>query len=90
MGNMNDPVNHPSHYTAGKIEVIDFLEDQNLDFRLSNVIKYICRAGKKNPDTKEEDLRKAQWYLNRYLDKEFPALNIGPDGTLKYWKGWPR
>ena len=63
-----DPVNHPSHYTSGKIEVIDFLEDQNLPFHLANALKYICRAGKKDKNKTEEDLRKAIWYLNRYID----------------------
>lgn len=67
---MSDPVNHPSHYTQGKIEVIDFLEDQHLDFRLANAVKYICRAGKKDPTKEIEDLRKAVWYLNRYIEKE--------------------
>ena len=45
----NDPVNHPSHYTSGKIEVIDFLEDQGFPFHLANAVKYIARAGKKDP-----------------------------------------
>lgn len=67
-GMKSDPVNHPSHYTSGKIEVIDFLEDQNLPFHLANALKYICRAGKKDKNKTEEDLRKAVWYLNRYID----------------------
>ena len=44
---MNDPVNHPGHYTSGKIEVIDFLEDQGFPYHLGNAVKYISRAGKK-------------------------------------------
>lgn len=63
---MNDNVNHPSHYNSGKIEVIDFIEDQKLDFSLGNCIKYICRAGKKN-DNAIEDLEKAKWYLEREI-----------------------
>ena len=63
----SDPVNHPSHYTSGKIEVIDFIEDQKLDFHLANAVKYICRAGKKNPEKTQEDLEKAVWYINRYI-----------------------
>lgn len=63
-----DNINHPSHYTDGKIEVIDFIEDKKLPFHLGNVIKYISRAGKKSPDTELEDLKKAQWYLNRYIE----------------------
>lgn len=60
-----DVINHPSHYTRGKIEVIDFIEDQQLPYHLGNVIKYIARAGHKGD--KLEDLKKAQWYLNRYI-----------------------
>ena len=70
----NDSVNHPSHYTSGKIEVIDFIEDKELGFHLGNAIKYISRAGKKDPDKTVEDLKKAVWYINRQIslleDKE--------------------
>ena len=41
----NDNVSHPSHYTDGKIEVIDFIEDKKLGFNLGNVIKYVCKRG---------------------------------------------
>lgn len=61
----HDAVNHPSHYTRGNIEVIDFIEDQQLPYHLGNVVKYIARAGFKGD--KIEDLKKAQWYLNRYI-----------------------
>ena len=60
-------VNHPSHYNKGKIEVIDFIEDQGLSFHLGNVIKYVARAGAKGD--KLEDLKKAQWYLDRYINE---------------------
>lgn len=64
----NDPVNHPAHYTEGhRIEVIEFLEDWMLPFHLANTVKYICRAGRKDPDRTVEDLRKARWYLDRYI-----------------------
>ena len=63
----NDPVNRPSHYIDGKIEVIDFIEDKKLGFCLGNAIKYIARAGKKDPTKEREDIKKAIWYLNRYL-----------------------
>ena len=63
----NDPVSHPSHYTAGSIEVIDFLEAWNFPFHLANAIKYICRAGRKDKSKTAEDLRKAVWYLERYI-----------------------
>lgn len=64
-----DPINHPSHYTDGKIEVIDFIEDKNLNYLRGNVIKYVSRAGKKDKSKELEDLKKAAWYLNREIQK---------------------
>ena len=70
---INDNVNHPSHYTDGKIEVIDFIEDKRLGFCLANAVKYISRAGKKLSDGKSkkekeiEDLKKSIWYINRRI-----------------------
>jgi predicted transcriptional regulator len=58
-----DSVNHPPHYKAGGIETIDFIEAKSLNYNLGNVIKYITRADLKG--NKLEDLKKAQWYLNR-------------------------
>ena len=63
----NDPVNHPVHYTTGKIEVIDYIEDQKLPYHLGNAVKYISRAGKKDKDKTVEDLKKAVWYIERYI-----------------------
>ena len=63
----NDVVNRPSHYTDGKIEVIDFIEDKNLGFCLGNAVKYIARAGKKDPTKEVEDLKKAEWYIKRRI-----------------------
>ena len=62
-----DNVNHPAHYTDGKIEVIDFIEDKKLGFHLGNAVKYIARAGKKDPTKEVEDLKKADWYINRRI-----------------------
>lgn len=64
---MNDPVNRPAHYTDGNIEVIDFIDDKKLGFCLGNAIKYIARAGKKDPDKYKEDLQKAIWYIEHEL-----------------------
>ena len=64
-----DNVNHPAHYTSGKIEVIDFIEDKELGFHLGNAVKYISRAGRKNPDKTIEDLQKAVWYINRQIER---------------------
>lgn len=62
-----DPVNRPAHYTDGKIEVIDYIEDKKLGFCLGNAIKYISRAGKKDPSKEVEDLNKAKWYIERRI-----------------------
>jgi hypothetical protein len=64
---MSDPVNHPTHYTSvvPSIECIDVAEHFN--FNLGSVIKYVWRAGHKDPKKKVEDLQKAVWYLNREI-----------------------
>ena len=61
-----DLVNHPPHYKVGGIETIDFIEAKGLDYHLGNVVKYISRADHK--DDKLDNLKKAQWYLNRAID----------------------
>ncbi len=58
-----DSVNHPRYYRAGRLEVIDVIEEFGLNFRLGNVTKYVLRAGRKGDAV--EDLRKAAWYLAR-------------------------
>jgi len=60
-------VDHPAHYTRGKYEVIEVIEDWELGFHLGNAIKYIARAGYKDPAKTEEDLRKAIWYIERFI-----------------------
>ena len=70
MDNSLDTVNKPVHYTDGKIEVIDFIEDKKLNFHLGNVVKYISRAGKKDPNKTLEDLQKAKWYLEREISRQ--------------------
>lgn len=69
---MSDNVNHPAHYTAGKIEVFDFIRDQLSPEELKgyvkgNVLKYICREARKGG---VEDLKKARWYLDRLIERE--------------------
>lgn len=84
MRHLNDAVNHPSHYTDGKIEVIDFIEDKNLDFCLGNAVKYISRAGKKDPAKEIEDLKKAVWYINRRiqeLEQEAESEEVNEDDS---------
>jgi hypothetical protein len=61
-------VSHPAHYNQGKIEVIEFIEDKSLGFHRGNAVKYIARAGVKDPAKEIEDLEKAVWYLNREIE----------------------
>lgn len=63
-----DMVAHPPHYNSGRIEVIEAIEDWGLGFHLGNTVKYVARAGKKDPKREVEDLEKARWYLSRKLE----------------------
>ncbi|HIF55009.1 MAG TPA: DUF3310 domain-containing protein [Methylococcaceae bacterium] len=66
---MNDPVNHPSHYTFSKYEVIDVINEWDLGYDLGNAVKYIARAGRKNPEKEMEDISKAIFYLQDYISR---------------------
>lgn len=70
-GNNANWIEHPAHYNIGKIEAIDYIEDQKLNFHLGNVVKYISRAGHKATpdDTAMQDLAKAKWYLEREITR---------------------
>ena len=63
-----DAVNSPAHYKVGGIETIDFIEAKKLGYNLGNVVKYLTRADHKG--NKLEDLRKAQWYLEREINSQ--------------------
>ena len=76
----NDEINHPAHYTAGGIEVIDFLEAWDFPFHLANAIKYICRAGRKDKNALVTDLKKAVWYINRYISYVEKQRTGGKEG----------
>lgn len=65
----HDNVNHPAHYTDGKIEVIDYIQDKDFNFCRGNAIKYISRAGKKDKAKEIEDLQKAVLYLNKEIER---------------------
>ena len=64
---MSDDINHPTHYTHGGIETIDFIEAKELSYCLGNVVKYVSRAGHKGDAL--EDLKKAAWYLRREIKR---------------------
>ena len=65
----HEKIDHPAHYNVGNIEVIDAIEDWGLGFHLGNAVKYIARAGRKDPAKTEEDLRKAIWYIERFIKR---------------------
>ena len=60
-----DAIN-PSYYQNG-IETIEAIEAWELGFCLGNAVKYISRAGKKDPTKTVEDLNKAIWYIQRRI-----------------------
>jgi hypothetical protein len=66
---MKERVDHPDHYGGenNPYEAIKIIEAWGLDFHLGNVVKYISRAGKKSENVLE-DMRKAKWYLDRWLE----------------------
>jgi hypothetical protein len=71
-GDYTDPVERPSHYTAGNIECIDAIkaattQDEFEGFLRGNVLKYLWRCNLKS--NKTEDLNKARWYLNRLIEE---------------------
>lgn len=68
--NKSENINHPAHY-GGKdniYEAIKIIEHYKLGFCLGNTLKYILRAGKKDPEKYIEDLEKAKWYLERKIN----------------------
>ena len=86
---MIDNVNHPKHYTQGDIECIDALKAAIVGKTgieavcVANVIKYLFRYENKNG---LEDVRKAQWYINRLIqeleEKKENCFFIGPDDVV--------
>ena len=60
-------VDHPSHYNKGRYEAIEVIEDWQLGFHCGNAIKYIARH--KHKESPKQDIEKAIWCLQRYLEK---------------------
>ncbi len=91
-------INSPPHYTQGEIESIEYIEDcgHGESFCIGNVIKYVSRYEHKNG---LEDLKKAQWYLNRVISsleitedeleamKQFGLDSTNPDHLKQYAEG---
>jgi len=65
---IDDPVEHPAHYCLDSgSELIEFLE--SLSYCRGAAIKYIFRAGRKDPSKEVEDLRKAEWMIRHEIDR---------------------
>jgi hypothetical protein len=66
---MKEMVNNPAHYGGkhNQYEAIKVIDAWDLGFSLGNTVKYISRAGKKNPAAELEDLKKAKWYLEHHI-----------------------
>jgi hypothetical protein len=84
----NDPVNHPLHYCRNGVEVIDLID--GLSFCRGAAIKYLFRAGYKDPDKELEDLQKAAWNVQREIERykrehpkqvEKPEVSVRPMGV---------
>lgn len=79
---MSDKINHPEHYTQGGVECIDAIDSVICGFEnpveafyTAQVLRYIWRWPHKNG---LEDLQKAQWYLDRLIEKIESGANLGP------------
>lgn len=64
-----EQINSPKHYAFSAFEPIAVIEAWSLGFCLGNVVKYISRAGRKDPTKLVEDLEKAAWYLQREINR---------------------
>ncbi len=65
-----EQVNHPNHYGGENniYEAIKVIDNWGLGVSLGNAVKYISRAGKKNPEKEIEDLKKAIWYIQHHIE----------------------
>lgn len=70
-----EAVNHPDHYGGDTVyEVIKVILAWGLGFCLGNAVKYIARAGKKDPEKTIEDLRKSIWYIEQEITEQEKLL----------------
>ena len=74
---------NPQHYRQGSIEPWDFIVSQNLNFLEGNIIKYVTRAGKKNGESRLDDLTKAATYLRKLIEttSQDEGTPPRPDGS---------
>lgn len=60
----------PSHYDGGDIQPWDVIDAFGLDYYLGNILKYTCRAGKKDGESRLKDLKKIRNFINRAIELE--------------------
>lgn len=72
----------PTHY-QGSIQPIDLINAQDLNFNLGNVVKYVCRAGKKQGENILTDLEKAKDYINFEIERVKKWTNVNVKNKLK-------
>jgi hypothetical protein len=65
----DENVDHPNHYRPGIYEAINVINAWKLNFSLGNAVKYICRAGHKDPNREIEDLKKALFYIQSEIER---------------------
>jgi hypothetical protein len=71
---MTDKTN-PNHYQfPGNVQVIDITK--HLDFMTGNVVKYAARAGRKDGESRLDDLLKARWYIDQAIKQTQPGMNL--------------
>lgn len=66
---MNDPVNHPSHYTSHPSGVECITITQHHNFCVGNAMKYLWRQGLKEGSPSVQDLEKAKWYIQAEINR---------------------
>jgi len=87
-------INNPAHYGGADnpYEAIKVIEACNCGFHIGNALKYIARAGKKGGESTVKDLRKANWYLKRMVEKGikngFVRLSNNPYTPAEVAKAW--
>ena len=74
---------NPQHYRQGSIEPWDFIVSQDLNFLEGNIIKYVTRAGKKDGESRLDDLTKAATYLRKLIEtaSQNESTSPRPDGS---------
>lgn len=87
---MNDPINHPTHYTSHPSGVEPITITKHMNFCLGNVIKYVMRADYKG--NRLDDLKKAQYYLNLEIETEkskIKFMHMPYSSKEEFKKTWP-